>query len=275
MVNNQTKLRIKDDIMFKAFFSRKENEECLQEFISCILKEKVKIKKVEHDARLEQLAKEDKYGILDIDVTLEDGKEINIEMQLKNYNNMEERTTFYASKKITSQKNIGKYYEGLKKVVIIAILDYDFTKLPEYITKTVRVAEKHREYEINNVVEYYYIELSKFRKENPDMKEKLNQWLAFIDGERRELIEMAKKNNKLVEKADENYNVLTGDAEIRRLEEVRMLSKMEGQAALKVAKEEGIKEEQLKIAKEMKKMNLDIEIIIKATGLNKEEIEKL
>ena len=111
------------------------------------------------------------------------------------------------------------------------------------------------------------------------MREKLNQWLAFIDGERKELVEMAKKNNKLVEKGDENYNVLTGDAEIRRLEEVRMLSEMEGQAALKVAKEEGKQEgkeeEKFKIAKEMKKLSLDIATIIKATGLTKEEIEKL
>ena len=38
---------------------------------------------------------------------------------------------------------------------------------------------------------------------------------------------------------------------------------------------EGIKEQSISIAKKMLEKNLDIEIIIKTTGLTKEEIEKL
>ena len=76
-----------------------------------------------HDSQLEQLAKESKYGILDLDVELESGEIINIEMQLRNYNNIEERTTFYASKKISEQLGPNEKYENIKKVIIIAILD--------------------------------------------------------------------------------------------------------------------------------------------------------
>ena len=98
--NTEIQLKMKNDIMFKTFFSRKENEEFLKDMLEAILGKRIKIKKVIHDARLEQLAKEQKYGILDLDVELEDGEIINVEMQLKNYHNIEERTTFYASKKI-------------------------------------------------------------------------------------------------------------------------------------------------------------------------------
>ena len=45
--------------------------------LEAILGKKIKIKKVIHDARLEQLAKEQKYGILDLDVELENGEIIN------------------------------------------------------------------------------------------------------------------------------------------------------------------------------------------------------
>ena len=38
-------------------------------------------------------------------------------------------------------------------------LDYTLTDLPEYITETVRVARTCKDYELNNVVKYYYIEL--------------------------------------------------------------------------------------------------------------------
>ena len=39
----------------------------------------------------------------------------------------------------------------------------------------------------------HYIELDKFRKQKPNMKEALNQWLAFLDMESGDLLEMAKK----------------------------------------------------------------------------------
>lgn len=76
-------LKMKDDIMFKAFFSKKGSEKFLKDFLGSILGEDIKIKKVIHDSRLEQLVRESKYGVLDLDVELEDGEIINIEMQLK------------------------------------------------------------------------------------------------------------------------------------------------------------------------------------------------
>lgn len=296
---NQERLVMKDDIMFKAFFSKKGSEKFLKDFLSAILGKETKIKKVIHDSQLEQLAREAKYGILDLDVELESGEIINIEMQLRNYNNIEERTTFYASKKISEQLGPNENYENLKKVIIIAILDYNLTELPEYLTKTIRVDNKYRECELNNIVTYYYIELKKFRYQNPDMKEPINQWLAFIDMEREDLLEMAKKNSKLIKEAYGEYEVLTGDNEIKRIAEIRLMSKLEEQAALSTArkkgteqgmqeglkqgkeeglkqgKEEGLKQEKRKIAKKLIELNFPIEQIEYITGLKKEDIEKI
>ena len=305
------KLVMKDDIMFKAFFSRKGNERFLKDFLNAILGKEIKINRVIHDLRLEQLAREQKYGVLDLDVELESGEIINIEMQMDDHQNMEKRTTFYASKKITEQLGPKAQYSDLKKIIVIAILNYSFIDLPEYVTKTVRVVDKHREYEINNDVTYYYIELKKFRNQNPDMKEPINQWLAFIDMERGDLLEMAEKENELIKEAKETYEVLTGDDEVKRLAEIRLMSHLEEQAALECAREkgqekgmqEGIekgmqeglekgkkegleqgkkeglergqKEEKIKTAKRLLKLNLTIAQIVEATQLDKEEILKL
>ncbi len=247
-LNNQ--LKLKSDIVFKAFFSRKENEIFLKDFLEAVLGEKLEIKKVLHDVRLEQLAKEQKYGVLDLGVELSNGKFINVEIQLRNFNNIEERTTFYASKKITEQLGNGTNYESLKPVIIIAILDYTFINLPDYFTETVRVSTTHKDYEINNNVKYYYIELNKFRSNNPDMNKPLNQWLAFLDMERGDLLDMAKKNNKKIKKAVENYEVLTGDEEVKRLAEIKLLSDLEEQSALASARANG-KERGLKQGKEI------------------------
>ena len=210
---------------------------------------------------------------------------------MQDNNNIEERTTFYAGKKTTEQFGPTSKYEDMKKVIIIAILDYQFIDLPEYVTKTVRVAEKHRKYEINNNVQYIYIELEKFRKQNPDMKETLNQWLAFLDMERGELLEMAKKENKEIKEAVKTYEVLTGDAEVKRLEEVRLMSRLEEQSALacerkrgveegmKQGKEEGLKqgkkEKQVEIAKKLLELKMPVEQIMEATELTEEEIKRI
>ena len=287
-------LKMKSDIMFKAFYGRKENEEFLQDFLEAVLGEKIEIKKVMHDVRLEQLAKEQKFGILDLGVELEDGEFINVEIQIKNYKNIEKRTTFYACKKLIEQLGPGEDYRQLKPTIIIAILDYSFIKLPEYITETVRVAKEHREYEINNDVKYYYIELEKFRNQNPDMTQKENQWLSFLDMERGDLLEMACKENDKVKRAVENYEVLTGDEEVKRLAEIRLMSKLEEKSALDCAREDGMKEgkeigreegreqerketiEKLRqIAKKLKKQKMPTKQISEITGLSKEEIEDL
>ena len=272
-------LKMKSDIMFKAFFNRKENEGFLEEFLESILERKVTIKTIGHDLRLEQLSKDQKFGILDLGVELENGEFINIEIQLRNYKNIEKRTLFYASKKVTEQLDTGDDFRNLKPIIVIAILDYSFIELPEYITETVRVASKHREYEINNDVKYYYIELNKFRKQNPDMSDTLSQWLSFLDMEREDLLEMACKNNKKVKKALENYNVLTGDEEIKRLAELKLMAKLEEKSALDCAKEEGEKigkrKKQLEIAKKLIKQKMSIKQRAEITELSKSEIEEL
>jgi flagellar biosynthesis/type III secretory pathway protein FliH len=132
------------------------------------------------------------------------------------------------------------------------------------------------------------------------MKEKINQWLAFIDMERGDLLEMAKNENDEIKNAVEEYTVLTGNAEIKRLAEIRLMSKLEENSALETArikgteeglkqgkeegltqgKKEGIKagrnEEKKSIAQKMKKSGkFSMKQIIEITGLTKDEIDLL
>ena len=118
--NNKTKLMMKDDIMFRTFFGRKKNTKFLKSFIEAILKEKVEIKSIVHDSKLEQIRKEDKYGVLDIDIELQTGEQLNIEMQRQDLKNIEKRTMYYGAKKITEQIKAKQKYNEIKKTIIIA-----------------------------------------------------------------------------------------------------------------------------------------------------------
>ena len=131
------------------------------------------------------------------------------------------------------------------------------------------------------------------------MKDPINQWLAFIDMERGDLLDMAEKENKIIKEAKKTYETLTGDAEVKRLAEIRLMSKLEEQAALASARDKGTKyglelgkkqglelgkkeglelgkkQEKFETAKKMKSKNMPIKDIIEFTGLTQKEIENL
>ena len=105
---------------------------------------------------------------------------------------------------------------------MINILDYILYKEhKEYISKTAVVLDKHREHEVIKDLEWYFIELPKFEKTNNiNINDTANQWLAFINNDRR-YIDMAITKNKVLKEAKVEYGYLTGEAEERRLQDLR------------------------------------------------------
>ena len=104
---------------------------------------------------------------------------------------------------------------------------------------------------------------------------KINQWLAFIDDYDREMVKVAEEKNEKLKKARIEMNYLTGEAETRRLAELREKWEMDRVSAINYATRKGKKENSIEIAKEMLNENMSIEMIMKFTKLTREEIEKL
>mgnify|MGYP002612220408 CR=1 FL=1 len=71
---------------------------------------------------------------------------------------------------------------------------------------------------------------------------KINQWLAFIDDYDREMIKVAEEKNDKLKKARIEMNYLTGEAETRRLAELREKWEMDEIAVKKNAERIGRKE---------------------------------
>ena len=86
---------------------------------------------------------------------------------------------------------------------------------------------------------------------------------------------MACEKNDKVKKAVENYEVLTGDEEVKRLSEIRLMSNLEEKSALHCAREEGKKQKQIEIAQKLKEQKMSIKQIAEITGLSEKEIEAL
>ena len=279
---NSTKEKIynlKNDIIFKAFFGRKGNEEFLIDFLGALLHIKIEKIKVREEVDLEKLNPEEKGGRLDLQATLNDGIIVNIELQIENKHNIEKRTTFYSSKVISMETERGTDYKDINQVIMINILDYELFGFDEYISETKVVLDKHRDYEVINGIKWYFIELPKFRKINPDINQKLNQWLFLLDDYDKEAIDMAEKKNPTIKRARKEVTYLTGDEAVKRMEFLHEKWEMDRISDINYAKklgiEEGKLEEKKSTARKFLEQGVDIEIVIKATGLSKKEIEEI
>ncbi len=187
-----------------------------------------------------QMKKDEKLGRIDIKATINKNEIINIEMQLKNQHDMEKRSEFYGAKLVTDQFKSGKKYIELKPVILINILNYNLLEVPEYCTKTVTVAEEHREYEVVKDITYYFIELPKFRKSKPRLANMLEVWLALIDGEGG-LIEMGKYKYKIIEEVEKELEEIYADEELKALLDYRQSADLDRDSALYNAEQKGIK----------------------------------
>ena len=275
----QEKLNLKNDIIFKAFFSRKGNEKYLKDFLNSILKIEIENITIQEEVNLEQLSTKEKGGRLDIQATLNDGMIVNIEMQMKDLENIEQRNDIYEAKTISRHFPRGEDYENAKEVIAIYILNYNLFGFDEYILDTVKVLNKHRNYQVNCISKEYYIQLPKFREIDADMDDKLNQWLAIIDDMDRGKIEMAKSKNKIIEEADFEIKYYTASEEAKYLADMRDLWESDRVSELNSAERKGVekgeRKKQIEIAKKLLKMKMNIEEISEATDLSIVEISDL
>ncbi len=215
------KLTLKNDIIFKTFFSRKGNEIFLIDFLNALLGIEIHNIQIKEEANLEKLSQEEKGGRLDIQAELNNGIIVCIEMQVINNHNIESRSIFYSTKELSKETKRGTDYKDLKQIIMINILDYNILKFKEYVSKTKIVLEKHADYEVLKGLQWVFVELPKFRKSSPDMNKKVNQWLAVIDNSSEEMVKVAEQKNQVLRKARKEITYLTGDEEVQRLQELR------------------------------------------------------
>ncbi len=277
------KYNLKNDVIFKAFFAKKGNEQFLIDFLTGLLKVEIKEIQINEEANLLKMTNIQKGGRLDLKATLPDGTIVCIEMQVSNEGNIENRTEFYGAKVLTNETKEGTFYEDIKQVIMVNILNFNLLDVEEYVSDTVIVLNEHREYEIPSLIKYYFIELPKFRKQNPDMNDKLNQWLALIDDMDRGRIKMAEEKNEKIKSALDEIGTLTGDAEVRRMAELQEKWERDWNSSIAYAskkaeekgKKAGERKAKLETAEKMLEKEIPIETIIEITGLTKEEIMNL
>ena len=262
----------------------------LKDFLEAILN--IHIDKVEvKNPELTPNMADEKLGILDLKLDIDNERVVDVEMQVSNEHNIKERSSTYLSKLAAEQLKAKQNYKELKKIITINILKYNYLKRNAYHsiarmkyedTKPIEFVDmgyNEEEKEATNTFEMHFIELPKFKQKNPDCNTKLEQWLWLIDGSKEEKVEMSAKENKEIDKTVKELNKLSKDPdEVAKYEE-REWSIMRYNVEMKTNRElgekEGEKKTKEKIVKALKNMNLSIEQIAQAVELTKKEVEAI
>ena len=274
-------LNVTNDYVFKRIFGQKKNSDILKDLLQAILTDiEITSVHVNQDVSLERQLMTDKLGILDIVATLNNGTRVNIEMQVKDYNNTVDRSVFYESGLLHESLNKNEDYLQIPKSIGIWILNYDIFNNGSF-HEISRLRRDHENIVLTDKFEIHYIQLPKFKQKCKRISNKLEEWLTFISCKNLEEISMIE--NEYVKKAEEELEYLSGDAAERRLAELREKAIRDEAAAIAGATRRGIekgiekgkKEEKFQIAKKMLKESIEIETITRITGLTKEQIENL
>ena len=166
-------------------------------------------------------------------------------------------------------------------MIVILIADFEIKGLEEtgFQSKWKVIEEKERKLILTEDMEINIIELPKMYRDKGEEKEKLKQWLYFLENPESKEVASFMKENENMKQAKEKLDTMSEDARVRRLAELREKAILDEKEAKYTGycegKREGYREGRKETAKNLKEQGIDIDVIIKATNLSKEEIEKL
>jgi len=219
------RLPLTDDYIFKRVFAFEGNESVLKDLLEAILRKNIKNVTIKNPEII-PYEREDKRGLLDIKAETDDGTVLDIEMQMEDKKNIEERGTLYLANMITSQLQVGDDYTTLKKSIVIFITNYNFLKRNSYhsigkikFDKTLKEEYVDRGYktedeEASKYIEFHHIELPKYKKKTQSEFTKLDQWMCVFTNRKGEMM-LAEKENKEIKKAMNTLDYISSDPKER------------------------------------------------------------
>ena len=189
---------------------------------------------------------EEKEGILDIKLILNQNRKINIEMQNTYQDDWTERSLFYNCRMFTDGFQKGHPYGELPPCIYVGILSFNQMISPNYYHKFCLIDEKTKEI-YSRKFQFHMLELKKLENVKEKQKRRpLYQWAKLIAAQTWEELEQESKGNKYMERALEEMIKISQDEKERYLylrEEMAESDRVSQiQSAQRIGREEGIQE---------------------------------
>ena len=225
-VNEELKIKTTDEEPFNicltnnyAFLKIFKKEENVKGFLIDLLNLKEKqIKKIEiKDPFTSGENKEEKEGILDIKLTLNGNKKINIEMQNTYQEDWTERSLLYNCRMFTEGFKKGEPYWKLSPCIHVGILNFNMMKSPGYYHKVTLRDEKTNEL-YSRKFQFHMIELKKTKTaKGKARKHPLYRWARLIAATTWEEVAQESAGNRYMERIQEEMVKMSQDERDRYL----------------------------------------------------------
>lgn len=284
-----------NDLYFKKLLGDKNRKNLTLSFLNAILNKDEReyftdITFLDKDN--EPLTLDGKLSKLDIRADLNDGTQVDIEVQVCSFKFMAERSLYYWSKMYSEQLEKSAEYKKLKKAIAINLLAFDYLEDEQDWHNIYNLLNVKSHNKLTDHIEIHFLELPKFTLKDMRKIRTSEAWLAYFSGRytKKELEEIA-MTTPAIKEAVEFENTFLQDKIERRAYEQREKAIRDYYSYMSAYKEEGLEqglkqglkqglqqgklEEKFRTATNLLKMGFDIETISKAVELSREKIQEL
>jgi predicted transposase/invertase (TIGR01784 family) len=285
---SNTKKLVSFDWAIKRLLRNKASFGIFEGFLSELLREDIKIKSLlESESNRE--TKDDRSNRVDMLVENSKGELIIVEVQRETEYDYLQRILFGASKLLLEYMKKSMPYSTIKKVISISLVYFDLGVGEDYayhgLTQFIGLNKKdilelnsvqqelYKKEKISDIYpEYYLLKINQF---DDIARNTIDEWIYFFKNETIRDDFTAKG----LKQAGEELDMMKMSEEERReyeayQESLRYQASM-FESSYKVGEKKGEKKGKFDMAKILKDNGVDIDIIIKSSGLSREEIEKL
>ena len=272
-----------NDLYFKRLLGDKNKKSLTLNFLNSILDRDANnyftdITFLDKDNEPETI--DDKLSKLDIRADMNDGTQIEIEVQVLPFKLMAERSLYYWSKMYAEQLGKGERYKKLKKTIAINLLNFDYLTDEKDWHNIYRLLNAKSYRKLTDHMEIHFAEIPKFKLKDIRKMRASETWIAYFSGnyDDKELEELSMNKPIMKEVMDFERSFLMDKMQRREYEQrekaLRDYYSYMGES-YEDGYDKGKTEEVNKIALNLLDLGANIEMIMKATGLSENEIKNL
>ena len=301
------------DVGFKMLFGQELSKPLLIDFLNNLLKGEREIMDITFlDKEQPAVFADDRSLIYDILCETSDGEKIIVEMQNRGQSYFKKRSIYYVSEAIARQGVRGSEWEyGIHSVYFVAFLNFRQEDIGKEFRTDVALYDTKSKKRFSDDIRMIYLQLPYFNKKEKECESDFERWIYVLKhmealnklpwaakspifqkvSEISDISALSKEERLKYDHAIKvyrdnlcvyRYAIESGLKEgMEKGMEKGMKEGMEKgmkegmKEGMKKGIEEGAREKALSIAREMKKLNVDIAFIVKTTGLTIEDIESI
>gem|GEM_PF-2718687 len=208
-------IKLTIDLAFKYIFGELKNIELLKSLLTDITK--LPIEELEDLGFMgEELHRDsltDRKTIVDVRAKLKDKRQIAIEMQVQNYQDMGKRSLWEWAKMYGSQLGKSEKFKDLAKCICINITAFDYTgKKSGYSRSVIKDADTNETYKGMDDLEIFFIELPKRDTVGDD---RLQKWMTLLSSKSWEEMERNAKGDEIMTQVYEQAREIAQNESMR------------------------------------------------------------